>query len=125
MKKILIGLVALPFIAGTATAADRLSDQQLDTVTAGALVSIDCPGCTLASSNSMSNNGVTTSASSTVTVPVPGGTGGGTGGGGGGGGSGGGTGNPGPTGPGVVSTIAVPPALAAIVNGASTVIITH
>ena len=34
MKKALIGLAALSFIAGSASAANRLNDLQLDTVTA-------------------------------------------------------------------------------------------
>jgi pectate lyase len=35
MKKVLMGLAALPFLAGAATAGQPLTDQQLDRVTAG------------------------------------------------------------------------------------------
>ena len=35
MRKVLIGLVALPFMAGVAMAGERLSEKQLDGVTAG------------------------------------------------------------------------------------------
>jgi hypothetical protein len=35
MKKVLIGLAALPFLAGVAAAGEPLTDQQLDRVTAG------------------------------------------------------------------------------------------
>ena len=35
MKKVLMGLAALPFLAGVAVAGQPLTDQQLDRVTAG------------------------------------------------------------------------------------------
>ena len=35
MKKVLVGLAALPFLAGVATAGQPLTDRQLDQVTAG------------------------------------------------------------------------------------------
>lgn len=35
MNKVLLGLAALPFLAGAASAAQPLSDQQMDKVTAG------------------------------------------------------------------------------------------
>jgi hypothetical protein len=35
MKKVLMGLTALPFLAGVAAAGQQLTDQQLDRVTAG------------------------------------------------------------------------------------------
>ena len=35
MKKLLIALAALPFMAGAASAAGQLNDNQMDTVTAG------------------------------------------------------------------------------------------
>jgi hypothetical protein len=35
MKKVLMGLAALPFLAGVAAAGQPLTDQQLDRVTAG------------------------------------------------------------------------------------------
>jgi hypothetical protein len=35
MKKVLMGLAALPFLAGAAAAGQQLTDQQLDRVTAG------------------------------------------------------------------------------------------
>ena len=35
MKKLILGLAAVPLLAGTALAAQPLSDQQMDAVTAG------------------------------------------------------------------------------------------
>jgi len=79
-----IGVVAFSFIAGSASAADRLSDLQLDGITAGLSLPVSpdgCIGCTLASSgaSSSSNNnnadGVTTTTTSTtgnvVVLPAP------------------------------------------------------
>jgi hypothetical protein len=63
MKKLIFGLATFQLVAGTASAAEPLSDAQLDRITAGALapIMIDCPGCVSASSgqNSMTANGVT------------------------------------------------------------------
>jgi hypothetical protein len=128
-KEVLIGLAILSLTAGGASAAGRLSDLQLDRVTAG-LVLPDCPGCTLASSNGTSTNGITVSNSTITKLPQPtpppppsGGTGG-TGGTGGSGGSSSGGGNAGPSGPSVFTTTGTVPAnLAAIVNGASIITI--
>jgi hypothetical protein len=97
MKKLLFGLAALPFLAGIASAADRLSDAQMDRITAGELptLTIDCPACISSSSNntSITTNGVTVATNSSGAT---GGSGGSTGGSGGAtGGSGGSTGGSG------------------------------
>jgi hypothetical protein len=125
MKRVLICLAALPLLAGGASAAGRLSDPQLDVITAGEtpgqlpeILAINCPGCTLQSSTSTSKNGVTTTTSSTVVVG--GSTGGGTTGGSTGGGSTGGStggGNP-VVGPSVVSSIPTPANLTAVITNA-------
>ena len=117
MRPVLMSLVGMALMANCASAAELLSDVRLDAVTAGLVLSIDCPGCTLASSTSMSTNGVTTSASSTVTVPTPTGSPD-TGGGGGGGG-------PTTQGPSVQAGVQVPPTLASIVTTATVVTVTH
>jgi hypothetical protein len=65
MNKLLLGFAALPFVAGLASAADRLDDAQMDRITAGASVlptiTIDCPTCVSATSGQTSStmNGVT------------------------------------------------------------------
>ncbi len=59
MKKLLFALAAMPFIAGAALAADRLSDAQMVRITAGALPDIVCPSCLSSNSMSTSTNGVT------------------------------------------------------------------
>jgi hypothetical protein len=49
MKKLLLGLAALPLLAGAAAATEPLSDAQLDRITAGAgvcLVSVPTDGMT-------------------------------------------------------------------------------
>jgi hypothetical protein len=114
--------------AAIAAVGHQLNDAQMDTVTAGQVLGIECAGCTLASSTSMSANGTTTSLSSTGATPGAaggGGTGsGGTGGGGTGGtgGSGGGTGSGGPGGPSVLTSApAVPANLASIISAATTI----
>jgi hypothetical protein len=79
MKKLVLALAALPFVAGAAFAGDRLSNAEMDGITAGALFSIagfgipgitgiSCPAssCTTAISTSTSNNGVTVNTSSTT-----------------------------------------------------------
>jgi len=53
MKKLLLGLSALPFLVGVATAAEPLSDRQMDWISAG-----DTPGV-FSTSASMSTNGET------------------------------------------------------------------
>jgi hypothetical protein len=40
MNKTLLGLAVLPFVAGTAMAAQPLTEQQMDKVTAGHIVSL-------------------------------------------------------------------------------------
>ena len=114
--------------AAIAAGSRQLNDAQMDTVTAGQVLGIECAGCTLASSTSMSANGTTISMSSTGATPGAaggGGTGsGGTGGGGTGGtgGSGGGTGSGGPGGPSVLTSApAVPANLASIISAATTI----
>jgi hypothetical protein len=114
--------------AAIAAVGHQLNDAQMDTVTAGQVLGIECAGCTLASSTSMSANGTTISMSSTGATPGAaggGGTGsGGTGGGGTGGtgGSGGGTGSGGPGGPSVLTSApAVPANLASIISAATTI----
>ncbi len=131
MKTLFIGLAMVPLFTVTGWASIQLTDAQLDAVTAGQVLGIECPGCTLSSSSSMSNNGVTVTITSTTIVPPEnGGTGGigGTGGtgetggnGGNGGGNGGTGGNTGPTGPAVVTSIPVPPNLAGLINAANTI----
>lgn len=135
MKTFLLGLAVLPFIAGSVWAGERLTDAQMDRVSAGQFLGIDCPGCTLSTSTSSSTNGVTTSTKTTEIIS--GGTGGssgtgsdgGTGGssgsggdGGAGGGSGGGAGgSTPPSGPSVSNTVALPANLAAVVGGAKAI----
>lgn len=41
MKRLVIGLAALPFLSGISLAAQPLSDQQMDTVTAGFQFSVE------------------------------------------------------------------------------------
>jgi|HubBroStandDraft_6_1064221.scaffolds.fasta_scaffold305286_1 hypothetical protein len=119
--------------AATAAVGHQLNDAQMDTVTAGQALGIECAGCTLASSTSMSANGTTTSMSSTGVTPGGaggGGTGGtGTGGTGTGGTGSGGTssgGPSGPTGPSVLTSAPTVPAnLAAIIGAATSGTITN
>lgn len=123
IKALLCGTATCFLLIGAASAADRLSETQMDLVTAGAGIvapSIDCPGCTAVSSSSMSNNGVTVSM--TGGGSNSGGSGGsgntgGTGGTGGTGSSGGG----GPTGPSVVPNVPIPANLAAVLGVATTI----
>src|SRR5438270_4984961 len=92
--------------AAIAAVGHQLNDAQMDIVTAGQILGIECPGCSLASSASMSANGITTSMSSTGAPPGGGGSSGGGGGTGGGGstGGGGGTGVNGSSGPSVLTS---------------------
>jgi hypothetical protein len=141
MKALLIGLAVLPLATGTGRAAIQLDDTQLDMVTAGQLLGVECPGCTLSSSTSTSNNGTTITVTTITIVPPEsdgtggtgnggtGGTGGNNGGNGGnnggnGGGTGGTGGNTGPTGPSVVTSIPVPANLAGLLTTANTSTIT-
>jgi hypothetical protein len=131
MKITLIAIAALSLPMNIAAAAVQLTPAQLDTITAGQILGVDCPGCTLSSATSTSTNGVTVTTSSTVTVPGgtgggTGGTGGGTGGTGGGtGGTGGGTGG-GETGngsagaPSVQTTVPIPGNLTGVITSATT-----
>ena len=69
--------VAMPFAAGLASAELRLSEPEMDTMTAGLVLPeqfalIDCPACAVTTSASTSLNGVTTATgSSGVTPPRP------------------------------------------------------
>jgi len=116
--------------AAIAAVGHQLNDAQMDTVTAGQVLGIECAGCTLASSTSMSANGITTSLNSTAVTPGAAGSGGtsgtgggGTGGTGGSGGTGSGgtsSGSSGPTGPSVLTSApALPANLAAIISTAT------
>jgi hypothetical protein len=116
--------------AAIAAVGHQLNDAQMDTVTAGQVLGIECAGCMLASSTSLSANGITTSMSSTGAPPGGGGSSGGGGGTGGGGstgsGGGGGTGANGSSGPSVLTSAPPLPAnLAAIINAATTGTITN
>jgi hypothetical protein len=71
MKKLILGLAVLPFIGGGGSAADLLTNDQMDLVTAGLTLSIDCPTCIVANSTSVSNNGITVNTSSIITPPPP------------------------------------------------------
>ena len=61
--------VAMPFAAGLASAELRLSEPEMDTMTAGLVLPeqfalIDCPACAVTTSASTSLNGVTTATGS-------------------------------------------------------------
>lgn len=66
MKKLLMALAALPFIAGAAAAGQQLSDQQMDKVTAGftAISIADAEGLV-----GSLGNVLTTTASLSMVVP--------------------------------------------------------
>jgi hypothetical protein len=129
-KAMFFAPLSLVLCAVPAGAADYLTNAQMDAVTAGQLLGIDCSVCTLSSAASASMNGVTTSSSST-TPGISGGnnSGGGSTGNGGSGGNGGGStsggttggGSTGPSGPGVGSVVQVPANLAAILTVATTI----
>jgi hypothetical protein len=126
IKTLLCTLAALPVAAGLAAASTRLSEAQMERVTAGQILGIECPGCTLSSSTSTSINGVTTT---TSTIEITGTGGSGTGGGGGGGngggtGTGAGGGSNGPSPPGVVTSISPPPNVASVISGIGNPVIT-
>ena len=119
-----VALANVQLAAAIAAVGHQLNDAQMDTVTAGQVLGIECAGCTLASSTSMSANGITTSMSSTGAPPGGGGSSGG--GGGTGSGGGGGTGANGSSGPSVLTSAPPLPAnLAAIINAATTGTITN
>lgn len=109
-----LALATSPACAGIAVAAERLSEGQMDRVTAGALA-IECLSCgnVSISTISMSVNGVTTTTSSST-----GGSNSSSGNSGSSGNSSSGGGSTGPGGPSVVTTITVPGYLAAIINTA-------
>lgn len=82
MRKLLFGLAAIPFLAGVASAADRLTDLQMDRISAGAPGGLnitvnttsptpDCPGCITVTTSSTSKNGVTTTTTTTTTSGPP------------------------------------------------------
>lgn len=119
-----LALVASPPCAGIA-AADRLSEGQMDRVTAGALT-IECPNCgnVSMSSGSISVNGVTTNTSSTGGSGSGGSSNSASGSSGNSGNSGSGnsgssSGSTGLSGPSVATTISVPANLTAIINNAT------
>ena len=73
MNKLVFGVAVCQLVAAAASAAEPLSDGQLDRITAGALapIMIDCPGCVSTSSGQTS----TTTNGSTVVVTSTGNTG--------------------------------------------------
>ncbi len=122
-RTLALAAVTLTCAAGIASAQVPLTPAQMDGISAGAALplpnptpvpAVVCPTCTIAYSNSMSNNGVTTSTSGSQTP----GAGGSSGGSGGSGGTTGGGGT-GPTSP-ILTPVSVPPALAAILTQAGT-----
>ena len=111
--------VAMPFAAGLASAELRLSEPEMDMITAGLVLpehfaSIDCPACAVTTSASTSLNGVTTATGSSGVTTTTGSTG--TAGGGsvnaGGGGSALGV---------LIGSVPVPPGIAATLHQASVV----
>lgn len=115
--------VAMPFAAGLASAELRLSEPEMDTMTAGVLPEqfalIDCPACAVTTSASTSLNGVTTTSMNGVTTTTTGSTG--TAGGGGSGNAGGGGSVLGV----FIGSVPVPPGIAATLNQASVVTASH
>lgn len=110
-KAALLMSASLLLCANAAGAANYLTNAQMDNVTAGQILGLECPGCTLASSTSTSANGITSSTSTTGT----------SGGGGGGAGSGGGGPGGGPTGPSVLTPVQLPASLTAILAAATVI----
>ena len=121
-KMLFYATVAMPFAAGLASAELRLSELEMDTITAGLgeqFALIDCPACTVTTSASTSLNGVTTATGSSGITTATGSTGTA-----GGGGNGGGSVNAGGGGsaPGVlIGSVLVPPGIAATLHQASVV----
>ena len=116
--------VAMPFAAGLASAELRLSEPEMDTMTAGLVLPeqfalIDCPACAVTTSASTSLNGVTTATSSSGVTTTTGSTG--TAGGGGSGNAGGGGSALGV----FIGSVPVPPGIAATLNQASVVTTSH
>ena len=112
--------VAMPFAAGLASAELRLSEPEMDTMTAGLVLPeqfalIDCPACAVTTSASTSLNGVTTATGSSGVTTTTGSTG--TAGGGGSGNAGGGGSALGV----FIGSVPVPPGIAATLNQASVV----
>ena len=124
-KAMFFAPLSLVLCAVPAGAVDYLTNAQMDAVTAGQLLGLDCSVCTLSSSASTSLNGVTSGSTSTTPGNNGGSTGsGGSTGNGGSGGNGGGStggGSTGPTGPGVGTLVQVPANLAAILTTATTI----
>jgi hypothetical protein len=127
-KAMFFAPLSLVLCAVPAGAADYLTNAQMDAVTAGQLLGVDCSVCTLSSATSASMNGVTTSSSSTTPGSGGGSNNGGSTGTGGSGGNGGNTGSgstgggsTGPTGPGLGTVVLVPANLTAILTTATTV----
>jgi hypothetical protein len=111
--------VAMPFAAGLASAELRLSESEMDTITAGLVLPeqfalIDCPACAVTTSASTSLNGVTTATSSSGVTTTTGSTGT----------AGGGSVNAGAGGSALgvlIGSVPVPPGIAATLNQASVV----
>src|SRR5579883_1653633 len=94
MQRLLLAVAAIPFVAGIASAAESLTNAQLDQVTAGGLPLISCASCITSSSSATSTttNGVTIITGTSSTTGGGSGSGSGSGSNGGSGsGSGGGT----------------------------------
>ena len=119
-RMLFFATVAMPFAAGLASAELRLSEPEMDTVTAGLVLPgqfalIDCPACAVATSASTSLNGVTTATGSSGVTTATGSSGvttatGSTGTGGGG------------SSLGVsIGSVPVPPGIAATLNQASVI----
>ena len=117
-RMLFFATVAMPFAAGLASAELRLSELEMDTITAGLgeqLSLIDCPACTVTTSASTSLNGVTTATGSSGVTTATGSSGvttatGSTGTGGGG------------SALGVsIGSVPVPPGIAATLNQASVI----
>ena len=74
LTTLLFSLAGLPLISGAALAATPLSDTQMDGMTAGTVGGVSvpplfCANCTLSSSSSASQNGVTTKMGGSGTGP--------------------------------------------------------
>lgn len=119
MKIALLAFAALSLPITSAAAADQLTPAQLDTVTAGQILGVDCPGCTFSSATSTSTNGITVSTNGTTTVPGGSGSTGGSGGSGTDTGSGGNSGGGG-GGLSVQTTVGIPATLSAVITAATT-----
>ena len=73
MRKLLFGLAALPFLAGgIASATDRLTDAQMDRISAGAIGDLGCSTCVVSKWTSVSNSGPTGTTSTTTSTTTTG-----------------------------------------------------